>query len=156
MLVLSPAWPWQPGKWGVSGIVHCRKARRHFPYLEFCRLERVHPCREVGGTGLLGKGIGLIGGGDYARRLNLPEASFQGEVYSYCLRGKIFTVPIPSICTASLMATAGEVQHLSPWQGVIRQRRPVHCGRPPLWASGTQWVSRGGAGRKSREFSVMG
>lgn len=53
--------------------------------------------------------------------------------------------------TLSLLTAAGEVQHLGPRQGVIRQRRPIHCSWPPLRAGGTQWVRRGGAGRKTRD-----
>lgn len=60
--------------------------------------------------------------------------------------GESLIVPIPSLCTASLVAAAREVQHLCPRQGAVCQRRPVHSGRPPLWASGAQRVRRGGAG----------
>lgn len=52
-----------------------------------------------------------------------------------------------SLLIPSLPSAAGEVQHLGPRQGALRQRRPVHCRRPPLRAGGTQWVRRGGEGR---------
>lgn len=56
-------------------------------------------------------------------------------------RGR-FSCAFLSSATASLTTAAGEVQHLGPRQGVICQRRLVHCSWPPLWASGTQWVRR--------------
>lgn len=52
--------------------------------------------------------------------------------------------------TVALMTAAGEVQHLSPRQGAVCQRRPVHCSWPPLRASGTQWVRRGAGAVKGK------
>lgn len=67
-----------------------------------------------------------------------------GQSCSSYTRGRLlmcWSFPTHSL---PLPAAAGEVQHLCPWQGIVCQRRPVHCCRPPLRAGGTQRVRRWG------------